>query len=127
MSMTIDRRHLLGGGALAAAALSFPTFAFGQAAATDKRLLVVVLRGALDGLAAVPPIGDPAYAPLRGQLAFHREAVLPLNDTFALHPKLVKLKAMYDAHELLPLHAVATGYRDRSHFDGQNVLETGAA
>src|SRR5215470_17016791 len=126
--MQLDRRHLLCG-AGAAAALSFPGFAFGQAGASDKRLLVVILRGAMDGLAALPPVGDPAYAGLRGQMAFQRsgeKAALPLNDTFGLHPSLPKLKAMYDARELLPMHAVATGYRDRSHFDGQNILESGA-
>ena len=123
--MTLHRRHLLCG-AGAAAALSFPQFAFGQAANTDKRLFVVILRGGLDGLATVVPIGDPAYASARSRIAVERGALLPLNTTFALHPSLPKMKAMYDAHELLPMHAVATGYRERSHFDAQNVLETGA-
>lgn len=125
----LNRRMLLAG-ATGAAVLSFPIFAFGQSQTTDKRLLVVILRGAMDGLAALPPIGDPNYASLRGGLALARSGVgaaLPLDSTFALHPSLPKLKAMYDAHALLPLHAVATAYRDRSHFDGQNVLETGAA
>ncbi len=122
----LNRRHLLAGVA-GAAALSFPAFAFGQAHATDKRLLVVILRGAMDGLAAAPPVGDPNYASLRGGLAMQRADVLPLDSTFALHKSLPKLKAMYDAHELIAIHAAATGYRDRSHFDGQNVLESGAA
>ncbi|MBS0384231.1 MAG: DUF1501 domain-containing protein [Proteobacteria bacterium] len=122
----LNRRHLLAG-ATGAAALSFPVFAFGQAHSTDKRLLVIILRGALDGLAALPPIGDPNYANLRGGLALQRADVLPLDSTFALHKSLPKLKAMYDARELIPIHAAATGYRDRSHFDGQNVLESGAA
>ena len=125
--MHLHRRHLLCGAA-ASAALSFPGFAFGQAA-SDKRLVIVILRGAMDGLAAMPPVGDPAYAGLRGQMAFARsgdKAALPLNDTFGLHPSLPKLKAMYTAGDLLPMHAVATGYRDRSHFDGQNILESGA-
>jgi uncharacterized protein (DUF1501 family) len=122
----LNRRHLLAGAA-GATALSFPAFAFGQAHATDKRLLVVILRGAMDGLAAVPPVGDPNYASLRGGLALQRADVLPLDSIFALHKSLPKLKAMYDVHELIPIHAAATGYRDRSHFDGQNVLESGAA
>ena len=122
----LNRRHLLAGGT-GAVALSFPMFAFGQAAATDKRLLVVILRGAMDGLAAVPPVGDPNYEGLRGALALQQADVLPLDATFALHKSLPKLKAMYDARELIVVHAAATGYRDRSHFDGQNVLETGAA
>jgi uncharacterized protein (DUF1501 family) len=122
MSM-FSRRHLLVG----AAALSIPTFAFGQAQATDKRLLVVILRGGLDGLSAVAPIGDPAYADARGRLAIERVAGLLLDDTFALHPNLPKFHALYRAGELLPIHACATGYRERSHFDAQNVLETGGA
>lgn len=122
----LNRRHLLAGAA-GAAALSFPAFAFGQAHATDKRMLVVILRGAMDGLAAVPPIGDPNYTSLRGAIALQRADVLPLDATFALHKSLPKLKAMYDARELIAIHAAATGYRDRSHFDGQNVLESGAA
>jgi uncharacterized protein (DUF1501 family) len=121
----LNRRHLLAGAA-GAAALSFPAFAFGQAQATDKRLLVIILRGGLDGLSALPPVGDPTYASLRGQLAIPRGDALMLDSTFGLHKNLVKLHAMYRAGELLPLHACATAYRERSHFDGQNVLETGA-
>lgn len=121
-----NRRHLLAGAA-GAAALSIPIFAFGQAQTTDKRLLVVILRGGMDGLAAVPAIGDPAYAGVRGRLAIERRSALALDDTFALHPNLVKMHALYRAGELLPIHACATGYRERSHFDAQNVLESGAA
>lgn len=122
----LHRRHLLAGAA-GAAALSFPVFAFGQAQATDKRLLVIILRGGLDGLSAMPPIGDPTYASLRGRLAIDRSTALMLDDTFALHPNLPHMHALYRAGELLPIHACATGYRERSHFDAQNMLETGAA
>jgi uncharacterized protein (DUF1501 family) len=125
----LNRRHLLAGAA-GAATLSFPVFAFGQAQATDKRLLVVILRGGMDGLSAVPPVGDPAYASTRGVLALPRSgdgAVLALDSTFAMHKNLAKMHAMYGRGELLPIHAGATAYRDRSHFDGQNVLETGAS
>ena len=127
--MQLHRRHLLCGAA-ASAALTFPGFAFGQAGATDKRVLIVIQRGAMDGLAALPPVGDPNYAGLRGAMAFQRngdKSALPLTDTFGLHPSLVKLKVMYAAGEVAPMHAVATGYRDRSHFDGQNILESGAS
>lgn len=122
----LNRRHLLAG-ATGAAALSFPVFAFGQAQATDKRLLVVILRGGMDGLAAIAPVGDPAYAGARGGLAFQRNNTLPLDSTFALNANLPKMHALYRAGELLPIHACATAYRERSHFDAQNVLETGAA
>lgn len=79
----------------------------------------------MDGLAAIPPIGDPDYAAARGNLA--PAGALPLNGRFALHPSLPNLHAMYGSGELLCIHAVATPYRERSHFDAQNMLETGAA
>lgn len=123
------RRHLLAG-AGAAATLAFPSFAFGQAQATDRRLLLVILRGGMDGLSAVPAVGDPAYSGLRGRLAIPttgENAALPLDATFGLHKNLSRLHALYRAGELLPVHACATAYRERSHFDAQNVLETGAA
>lgn len=97
-------------------------------AATDSRFVFVLLRGALDGLSAVPPMGDPDYASLRGQIALGKsgpDAALPLDGTFGLHPALTFLHASYAAKELAVLHAVASPYRDRSHFDGQNVLECG--
>lgn len=125
----LNRRHLLAAAA-GAGALSFPIFAFGQAQATDKRLLVVILRGGMDGLSAVAPVGDPSYAGARGRLALSRSgenAVLALDDTFALNAKLPRMHALYRAGELLPIHACATSYRERSHFDAQNVLESGAA
>lgn len=123
-----NRRHILAGAGVAA--LSFPALAFGQTQATDKRLLLVILRGGMDGLSAVPPVGDPAYASLRGRLALPRSgegAGLQLDSTFALHGNLPHMHALYRAGELLPVHACATAYRERSHFDAQNVLETGAA
>ncbi|MGD9978977.1 MAG: DUF1501 domain-containing protein [Hyphomonadaceae bacterium] len=125
----LNRRHLLAG-ATGAASLSFPIFAFGQTQTTDKRLLVIILRGGLDGLSAVAPVGDPSYASARGRLALSRSgdnAVLALDDTFALNARLPKMHALYRAHELLPIHACATAYRERSHFDAQNVLESGAS
>ncbi|HEX6397341.1 MAG TPA: DUF1501 domain-containing protein [Steroidobacteraceae bacterium] len=97
-------------------------------AATDSRFVFVLLRGALDGLSAVPPVVDPGYAALRGQIALARsgpDAALPLDGTFGLHPALKFLHASYAAKELAVLHAVASPYRERSHFDGQNVLECG--
>jgi uncharacterized protein (DUF1501 family) len=97
-------------------------------APTDARFVFVLLRGALDGLSAVPPVGDPDYAGLRGQIALTRagdNAVLPLDGTFGLHPALKFLHASFAARELSVIHAVASPYRERSHFDGQNVLEGG--
>ena len=100
-----------------------PRLAF-AAGPTDKRLVVVLLRGAMDGLAAVPPTGDPDLAAARPGLLTQNP--LALNSTFGMHSALAKLHARYRAGEVVVLHAAASPYRDRSHFDGQNVLETGA-
>jgi uncharacterized protein (DUF1501 family) len=97
-------------------------------APTDARFVFVLLRGALDGLSAVAPVGDPHYAGLRGQLALAtsgEDSVLPLDAPFALHPALAFLHRSYVADELAVFHAIATPYRERSHFDAQNVLESG--
>ncbi len=95
----------------------------------DRRLVVVILRGAVDGLAAVPPHGDKDYQSVRGQLALATDGATPLHDLdgmFGLHPALANMKSMYDAKELIVFQNICSPYRDRSHFDGQNVLETGA-
>jgi uncharacterized protein (DUF1501 family) len=97
-------------------------------APTDARFVFVLLRGALDGLSAVPPVGDPDYAGLRGQIALAKSgegAALPLDGTFGLHPSLEFLHRSFAAKELAVFHAVATSYRERSHFDAQDVLESG--
>ena len=99
------------------------------ASSADPRLVLVILRGGLDGLAAVPPYADPQYRSLRGALALSAPGTdggaLDLDGTFGLHPALKNLHAMYAAGEALVLHAAATPYRERSHFDAQNVLEAG--
>lgn len=94
-------------------------------ATPDPRLVVVMLRGALDGLAAVPATGDPAW-PTLGR-ADGDGVVLPLDGFFGLHPSLAGLHRWYQAGQLLVVHAVASPYRDRSHFDAQQVLESGGA
>jgi uncharacterized protein (DUF1501 family) len=123
------RRFLVGTGAMAASAvLANVLFARTGGAA---RLVVVILRGALDGLAAVPPYADPDYAGLHRELAIAAPGVadgaLALDDTFGLHPACAFLHECYVARELVVFQAVASPYRDRSHFDGQNVLENGLA
>jgi uncharacterized protein (DUF1501 family) len=95
-------------------------------AATDARFVLVLLRGALDGLAAVPAYGDGNYASKRGALAI-TEPQLKLDGTFALHPSLTHLHERYEARELIVFHAVASAYRERSHFDGQDLLENGTS
>lgn len=95
------------------------------AAGDDARLLVVLLRGGLDGLHALPPIADPAYARLRGALA--PKDPLKLDGLFALHPSLAFMHELYGQKQLLPVVAVAPPYRQRSHFDAQDCLENGTA
>jgi uncharacterized protein (DUF1501 family) len=123
------RRFLIGAGALAATA-TIPNALFAYTGGSS-RLVVVILRGALDGLAAVPPYGDPDYLSLHRELAIAApggpEGALELNNTFGLHPSLSFLHERFAAGELLVFDAVASPYRDRSHFDGQNVLENGLA
>jgi len=104
-------------------------FAFANAA-TDRRLIIVILRGALDGLAAVPPYGDKDYASARGKLALDVKdgaGLHTLDGFWGLHPSLTNMKAMYDAKEVVLFQNICSPYRDRSHFEGQNCLETGGA
>jgi uncharacterized protein (DUF1501 family) len=101
-----------------------------RAEGRDPRLLVVVLRGALDGLAAVAPVGDPNWTALRGANALRVDgptAGLRLDDLFALNPAMPNLYRLFRAGDASIVHAVATPYRERSHFDGQDVLESGLA
>lgn len=96
---------------------------------TERRLAVLILRGGMDGLAAVPAYAENAYASLRGSLALagpgRQNGVLDLDGFFGLHPKLSGLHKLYAEKELLVVHAVASSYRERSHFDGQKQLENG--
>jgi uncharacterized protein (DUF1501 family) len=112
---------LIGATGLAAAALPRLSLA---APETEKRFVVGLLRGAMDGLSAAPAIGDPDYERARNGLAL--ENALKLDAMFALHPNLRGMKSLYDGGELIVVHAAATPYRDRSHFDGQNLLENGS-
>jgi len=123
----MKRRDFLTAGSLAAGgALLTSRLSFANTPANGKsRFVFVILRGALDGLAAVPPYGDRDYPALRRDLAMQANDVLRLNDTFGLHPSLAFLGESYGAHELVVFHAIAGPYRERSHFDGQDVLESG--
>ncbi|TKI04593.1 DUF1501 domain-containing protein [Martelella alba] len=107
-----------------AALLVAPRIVFARAA-TDRRFIFVIQRGAADGLNTVVPYADPGYAAMRGPLAVDISAGAKLDSLFALHPSLERIGMMYRRQEALFVHAVASPYRDRSHFDGQNVLETG--
>ena len=96
-----------------------------NSAANDRRFIFIIQRGAADGLNTVIPYADPAYAKLRGGLAIDVSQATKLDGMFALHASLTETTKMYSAGQALFIQAVASPYRDRSHFDGQNVLETG--
>lgn len=125
MPHPIGRRGALAGlGALFA--WSYAPRLSSAAGSRDPRLLVLVLRGGLDGLAAVPPLGDPAFQQMRlGSDTMEPGAVLPLDNMFGLNRNMPVLAEMFRAQQALILHAISTAYRERSHFDAQHVLETG--
>jgi uncharacterized protein (DUF1501 family) len=116
-------------GLAAGGALLGTRLAFAHTSAQRPRFVLVIMRGALDGLAAVPPYADPDYAGLRREVALRAPGeplgALPLDGFFGLHPSLAFLGECYAARELTVLHALASPYRERSHFDGQDVLENG--
>ncbi len=99
------------------------------AADTQQRFVVVILRGALDGLSAVAPYGDPALAQQRAELLppppGTEGGLLDLGGFYGLHPALSGLHEMYRADQLLICHAVAGDWRSRSHFEAQDFLESG--
>jgi len=100
-------------------------------AETEARLVVVVLRGAMDGMSMLVPYGDEKYNKLRGELALAKpgseNGVLKLDGLFGLHPSLQNIHEMYTDKQAVLVHAVASPYRSRSHFDGQDILENGGA
>lgn len=96
-------------------------------ATRDARVVMVLLRGGMDGLFAVPPVGDPDFRNARGPLAEYPQAPLPLNSFFGLHPALSALHAMYGQGEAAVLQAVGLAYSGRSHFDAQQLLESGGS
>jgi uncharacterized protein (DUF1501 family) len=121
------RDMLLGSGALFAWT-QLPRLA--RAEGRDPRLLVIILRGALDGLGAIAPVGDPDWIGLRGDRALvidGKTPALPLDAFFALNPAMPNFYRLYKTGQASVVHATATPYRERSHFDGQDVLESGIA
>lgn len=124
---TLSRRQFLIGAGFASccAIAGFPTMSFASAP-TDKRLMVVILRGAMDGLAAVPAVGDAAYRAARGDLAMPDNALLPLDGHFAFNAAAPELHKLYLQKQLAILHAASSPYRERSHFEAQDTLENGS-
>jgi len=122
-----SRRRFLGLSGAVFTAASLPRWA-SAAGSRDPRLIVIILRGAMDGLSAVGPLGDPDYADLHRELALRRDgahAALPLDGFFGLNPAMKTFGRLYTERQGLIVHATATNYRERSHFDGQDVLESG--
>ena len=125
---TFNRRSVIAASAGVSAWAMLPRAA--SARTPQSRLVVLVLRGAMDGLSAVPPVGDPEYEALRPGLALSLSgpgAASRLEGPFALHPALPTLARLYAAKQMAVIHATATPYRARSHFEAQDVLETGTA
>lgn len=86
-------------------------------------MLVVLLRGGMDGLTAVPPVGDAQYLKLRPQIAVQN--TLRLTADFGLHPKLEAMHSMWQAGQLAVVHSTGFQYTGRSHFEGQDIMQTG--
>ncbi|WP_297696460.1 DUF1501 domain-containing protein [Phenylobacterium sp.] len=127
--ITPSRRNVLGAAAAFGVSLQFlaaQAFAASEGALEKKKFVFVICRGGMDGLTVAPPLGDPDYAGLRGPIALGDEA-LKLDGTFALHPSLAAAWRLARAGEARIAPAVATPDRARSHFEAQDVLETGAA
>lgn len=121
--MKISRRGFLGAASAMTTLTLWPRL--GMAAGNDTRLLVVLLRGGMDGLHVVLPSNDPVYERLRGNLV--PAGAKPLDSDFALHPSLSFAHDLYGRKQLLPVVAVAPPYRQRSHFEAQDCLENGAS
>ena len=127
---SLSRRGFLQGSALVGCSLAAHPLMSGITLASapgDNRLVVIILRGAMDGLDVVRPVGDPDFAALRpGFAAGSAGESVALDGFYALHPAMAGLKPWWDAGEMGFVHAVSTPYRDkRSHFDGQDLLEAG--
>ncbi len=132
MTLThLNRRSMLAGSlVLGASSLTAPRMAFAQGPGGrngDRNLLFVLLRGAMDGMAMLAPTGDPGYQSLRAAALPDYEGAKRIDPMFELHPAFAEVGGAYDAGEALFVHATATSYRERSHFDAQDLLESGAA
>lgn len=119
------RRWLQQGAALHLAAALWPHAARAgvEESVQGRRLLVVMLRGAMDGLCAVPAVGDPQLTVLRERLV--AKPLLPLSSDFSLHPRLSDWHQAWQAGQAAIVHASSFAYRGRSHFEGQDIMQTG--
>ena len=130
MNAPLSRRSLLTQAAGLGVTVSFlggQAFAAADGAMAKRKLVVVIARGGMDGLTVSPPIGDPDYVALRGAVAVPADQALKLDSTFALHPALASVHALALKGQARIAPAIASPDRARSHFEAQDVLETGAA
>lgn len=126
----IGRRSFLGLAAGLGVSVNFlgaQAFAAAEGDLARKKLVVMICRGGMDGLSVSPPVGDPGYAALRGSIALKPEQVLKLDGTFGLHPQLGTVHRLALKGEARIAPAIASPDRARSHFEAQDVLETGAS
>ena len=122
--MLLSRRAALGVTAGLFSWACMPRFAY-AAGASDPRLLIVVLRGGMDGLNVCVPFGDKNYGSMRGNIAIPTAKTIKLNNFFGLHPVLPTFGSLYKAGDAAVVHATAIPLRSRSHFDAQDNLENG--
>lgn len=122
----LNRRFLIASGIASIGVASVPGLAW-AASATTKKFIFVIQRGAADGLATLAPVGDPDFIRSRGDLAEESLSGIKLDNMFALHPAMAESAKLFAVKQASFVHALASGYRERSHFDAQNMLESGAA
>jgi uncharacterized protein (DUF1501 family) len=130
MNAQLSRRSLLAQAAGLGVSVSFlggSAFAAADGAMARRKMVVVICRGGMDGLSVSPPVGDPDYAALRGAVAVAPDQALKLDGTFGLHPALESVHALARKGQARIAPAIASPDRARSHFEAQDVLETGAA
>lgn len=125
--MAMNRRDFLVSGAQLTSLALLPKFALAASGVGDTRFLLVLLRGGLDGLHALQPLGDPAFAALRARFVETPEQPSPLrlDADFSLHGKLAFMAELYARKQLAPVLAIAPPYRQRSHFEAQDCVENG--
>lgn len=122
----LNRRFFIASGLAGIGAFSVPGLVW-AASATHKKFIFVIQRGAADGLATLAPIGDPDFVRARGDGAEEALSGTKLDAMFALHPAMGESAKLFAAKQASFAHAIASGYRERSHFDAQNMLESGAS
>ena len=127
MNIPLSRRSLLAGIGLSVSFLGGSALAAADGPMARRKMVVVICRGGMDGLTVSPPVGDPDYAALRGAVAVPADQALKLDSTFALHPALASVHALALKGQARIAPAIASPDRARSHFEAQDVLETGAA